>query len=227
MIDEQSEKILAGLYSPFAEKLRQLTSSLDGHWRVDEGCRSFAEQDAYFEQGRSRPGALITRDRAGYSGHNYGTVAHLVPTVEGAVVRDNAAFLQLANEATNLGLQWGGNDVTGKFIEMSRVEMVILTMDECRALFKSGGLPAVWEAFDAALGIPGDVETPGKPTPEVAAELKAEEQAEADEAETAPGEEFRTLEESMAVTDEGKPAIKQSPVVARREKNKTKAKDKK
>lgn len=162
MNDEQSEINLGKLYPPFAEKLRQLIAALGGNWIVDDGFRTFAEQGAYYQQGRSRPGALITRDRAGYSGHNYGTAAHLVPTVEGVVARDNATFLRLATEAVNLGLQWGGNDLSGKFIEMSRVEMVILSMDECLALFKKGQLPAVWAAFDAQLGIVSDAPTPEK-----------------------------------------------------------------
>lgn len=174
MIDEHSEAVLAQLYPPFAEKLRQLIGVLGENWRVDEGLRSFDEQGAYYAQGRSRPGALITRDRAGYSAHNYGTAAHVRPTVEGQVVSgNNAGFLALATEAINLGLEWGGNDPSGKFVEMSRVEIVILSMDECLALFKKGGLPAVWEAFNAKLGI-----VPEAPTAAVAEELKAEIRAE-------------------------------------------------
>lgn len=208
MIDEQSEQILAKLYPSFAEKLRQLIGVLGEGWRVDEGFRSFDEQGAYFAQGRSRPGALITRDRAGYSAHNYGSAAHLVPTVDGAAVRDNAAFLQLANEAANAGLQWGGNDLTGKFVEMSRVEMVILSMDECLVLFKTGGMPAVWAAFDQQLGIVKQEVVPEAPTEEVAAELEAEVGAE------------NVVEEPAEEVAE--PVKKKSPVVARREKAKNK-----
>lgn len=214
MSDEQSEINLAKLYPPFADKLRQLIAVLGGNWIVDDGFRSFAEQSAYYEQGRSRPGALITRDRAGYSAHNYGVAAHLLPTVEGVVARDNAAFLQLATEAANAGLQWGGNDLSGKFVEMSRVEMVILSMDECLALFKTGGLPAVWATFDAQLGIVKQEVVP-EPTPEVAAELAAEIPAEEAVVEVEPEPEV-----------DATPGKKKSPVVERRE-NAAKAKGKK
>lgn len=204
MIDERSEKILAGLYPPFVETLRQLLVALGEGWTVDEGFRSFAEQDAYFSQGRSRPGALITRDRAGYSGHCYGTVAHVRPAEA-----SNEQYFKLATEAKTLGLKWGGNDESGKFVEMSRVEMVILTMDECLALFKTGQLPGLWAAFDAKLGIVKQEVAP--PTPEVAAELKAE--VEAEEA-VEPATSTDGSEPSAVATD----ARPDSPVVARKKK---------
>lgn len=221
MIDEQSEQVLAKLYPPFAEKLRQLISVLGENWRVNEGFRSFDEQGAYFAQGRSRPGALITRDRAGYSGRCYGTVASLVPSVEGSVVRDNAAFLQLATEAQSLGLQWGGTDTTGKFVEMSRVEMVILSMDECLALFKTGGLSGLWAAFDAKIGVVKEEVVPEVPIEEVAAEPEIKSQAE--EAVESTAAEPETVEAAPEVPVATKP---DSPVVARKKKVAAKKKGK-
>lgn len=209
MIDEKSEKILAPLYSPFAEKLRQLIGALGPNWLVTEGLRSFAEQDAFYEQGRSRPGALTTRDRAGYSGHNYGTAAHVVPVTEDQVVRgDNDLYFKLATAARNLGLQWGGNDSTGKFVEMSRVEMVILTMDECLAIFKKGQLPAVWAAFDAKLGISKAPEPIVEPIAEPEAEVIADE-SEVEESDASPAIESEPETPEL-------PPQKDSPVVARR-----------
>lgn len=213
MIDEQSEAILGKLYPPFVEKLRQLVGILGESWRVIEGFRSFAEQDAYFEQGRSRPGAVITRDRAGYSGHCYGVVAHVVPTVDGRVAwDDNAAFLRLAVEAQKLGLAWGGT-WGDKLLEKSRVEMIILTMDECLALFKKG-LPILWAAFDAKLGVQSA-------EPVVA---ESEEVVAGEEALAAPEGNTGEVDAEVSV-DEGD--LKVSSVVARRKRAGKKATPKK
>jgi len=203
MIDETSQKKLARLYPPFAEKLRQLINVLGHNWRILEGFRSFEEQSAFFAQGRSRPGGLITRDRAGYSGHNYGVVAHIAPTVDGQVAwDDNEAFLRLTVEAKKVGLASGGT-WGSKFLEKSRVEMVILTMDESLALFKKGQLPAVWAAFDMKLRV---VVVPEPPTePELIAEVEVDE--------IAP-----VPEEPVVAAPEPPKKLQKSPVVLRREK---------
>lgn len=46
--------------------------------RFTDVLRSFAEQDAIFAQGRSRPGAIVTRARGGQSYHNYGLAVDVV-----------------------------------------------------------------------------------------------------------------------------------------------------
>ena len=169
-----NEDILSKLYPPFAEKLRALLAALGPEWIVIDGLRSFQEQDAFYEQGRSRPGGVITRDRAGYSGHNYGTVAHIVPAINGQIQwDDNEGFLRMMVEAKKLGLATGGA-WGDKFLEKSRVEMVVLSMDESLALFKRGYLPAVWAAFDSQLDInkPAE-EPPAEPASESAAEPEA------------------------------------------------------
>jgi peptidoglycan L-alanyl-D-glutamate endopeptidase CwlK len=43
-----------------------------GEIRITQGLRTFAEQDALYAQGRTQPGAIVTRARGGYSYHNYG-----------------------------------------------------------------------------------------------------------------------------------------------------------
>ncbi len=40
--------------------------------RIISGTRSYAEQNALYEQGRSRPGRIVTNARGGYSNHNFG-----------------------------------------------------------------------------------------------------------------------------------------------------------
>ncbi len=40
--------------------------------RVVQGLRTFAEQDALYAQGRTKPGAIVTKAKGGFSNHNYG-----------------------------------------------------------------------------------------------------------------------------------------------------------
>lgn len=40
--------------------------------RIVQGLRCFAEQDAFYAQGRTKPGARVTNSKGGQSYHNYG-----------------------------------------------------------------------------------------------------------------------------------------------------------
>ena len=40
--------------------------------RVVQGLRTFAEQDALYAQGRTKPGPIVTKAKGGFSNHNYG-----------------------------------------------------------------------------------------------------------------------------------------------------------
>ena len=40
--------------------------------RIVQGLRTFAEQDALYAQGRTKPGAKVTNAKGGYSYHNFG-----------------------------------------------------------------------------------------------------------------------------------------------------------
>ena len=41
--------------------------------RIVQGLRTFPEQQAFYDQGRSKPGPRVTNSKAGQSYHNYGT----------------------------------------------------------------------------------------------------------------------------------------------------------
>lgn len=81
---------------------------------VTEGYRSAAEQDALYEQGRTKPGAIVTYKRGGESKHN------LVPTraLDVAFLLDNGQVswsAELARrfaglmKAASAAVCWGGD----------------------------------------------------------------------------------------------------------------------
>jgi len=110
---------------------------------VVQGLRTFAEQDALFAQGRTKPGQVVTQARGGQSNHNYGLAVDLCPFVDGKPQwNDNQGFIRIGAEAVKQGLQWGGD--WKKFIDKPHVQIGGLTVAQCSALFKKGGLESVW-----------------------------------------------------------------------------------
>jgi len=80
--------------------------------RLQEGFRSPERQAELYAQGRTRPGAIVTKAGPGQSNHNYGVAFDVVP---GAVIGkpnwdpENPAWAQLGQIGKNLGLEWGGD----------------------------------------------------------------------------------------------------------------------
>lgn len=112
---------------------------------VVSGLRTYAEQDALYAQGRTKPGNIVTKAKAGYSNHNFGLACDLCPMVDGKYDwNNNGTFLLIGAQAQYQLLEWGG--AWKKFIDKPHVQLhTPMTLAECRQLFKKGGLPAVWE----------------------------------------------------------------------------------
>lgn len=118
---------------------------------VTQGLRTFAEQDALYAKGRTKPGPIVTQARGGQSNHNYGLAVDLCPFVDGKPDW-NAPFrlwLLIGNAARLYGLEWGGN--WKKFLDKPHVQLSTLTIAQCQTLYKKGGLPLVWERASKSL----------------------------------------------------------------------------
>lgn len=62
----------------FCMDVDALLSADPATWYVTSGFRGFAEQTALYAQGRTRPGPVVTKARAGQSAHNYGRAIDVV-----------------------------------------------------------------------------------------------------------------------------------------------------
>lgn len=78
--------------------------------------RTFTEQDAIYQQGRTKPGAIVSNAKAGQSIHNYRRAADLFVIIGGKGVWERQYFQKIWNEAVKpenaldkKGLAWGGN----------------------------------------------------------------------------------------------------------------------
>ena len=74
---------------------------------VTETYRSQARQTYLYEQGRTRPGQIVTNvKKVGY--HNSGNAWDICKNVKGQEYNDNAFFAKCGEIAKSLGIEWGG-----------------------------------------------------------------------------------------------------------------------
>ncbi len=90
---------------------KQLTNGVRRPSRrfVISGLRAYEEQNDLYEQGRSKPGKIVTNARAGFSNHNFG-IAFDVGVFEGTKYLDESPkYKAIGALGIELGLEWGGN----------------------------------------------------------------------------------------------------------------------
>lgn len=74
---------------------------------VTETYRSQARQSYLYEQGRSRPGKIVTNvKKVGY--HNTGNAWDICKNVKGQEYSDSTFFAKCGEIAKSLGIEWGG-----------------------------------------------------------------------------------------------------------------------
>lgn len=91
--------------------LPEVNKATGRDWRVVQGRRTIAEQNALYAQGRTTPGEIVTKAPGGSSAHNYGLAADLAPMKkDGSDIDWNAPqtlFKQMADIAESHGLVAG------------------------------------------------------------------------------------------------------------------------
>lgn len=82
---------------------------------IISGLRSWQQQSALYAQGRTKPGRIVTKARAGSSWHNYGLAIDLGLFAggkyldEAAPARAEKVYRDLGALASTLGIEWAGN----------------------------------------------------------------------------------------------------------------------
>jgi peptidoglycan L-alanyl-D-glutamate endopeptidase CwlK len=111
-VDARSERNIATLLPevrPIARALVQKAAQAGIRIKVISALRTYAEQDALYAQGRTRPGRRVTNARGGWSNHNFG-IAFDVGVFEGAAyVPRSAKYKAVGALGMDLGLEWGGS----------------------------------------------------------------------------------------------------------------------
>jgi peptidoglycan L-alanyl-D-glutamate endopeptidase CwlK len=156
-MDAPSEEKLAQVHPVLATKVRAandaLIASTGNGLRVAQGLRTYAEQEALYEQGRSEPGSIVTNAPGGYSNHNFGMAVDCYPFTAGdAGALDwngsDPEFLAMVAALKAQGLVWGGDwkSITDKpHFQLAGVPVSPTPAD--RKAFAAGGLSNVWEQY--------------------------------------------------------------------------------
>lgn len=75
-----------------------------------QGVRTFAQQQALYNQGRTTPGQIVTKAKAGQSYHNYCLAGDFCPyNSDGKTLNWEYDFKLLEPIALKYGITWGGN----------------------------------------------------------------------------------------------------------------------
>ena len=115
-VDSRSERNIATLLPevrPYARALVHKAAAAGITIKVIDGSRTYAEQDALYAQGRTKPGDVVTKAKGGESNHNFG-LAFDIGVFEGGRYLtgepgDSAKYKAVGVLGTELGLDWGGN----------------------------------------------------------------------------------------------------------------------
>lgn len=75
--------------------------------RVTQGLRTFEEQQALYDMGRTKPGKIVTKAKAGQSYHQYGLAVDLVEIVNNGLDW-NYDMSKLLPYAEKYDIDWGG-----------------------------------------------------------------------------------------------------------------------
>jgi peptidoglycan LD-endopeptidase CwlK len=110
-VDDRSETVIAALQpevQTYARTLVHRAAAMGVDARVISGLRTYAEQDALFAQGRTRPGQRVTNAKGGESNHNFG-IAFDIGVFHGKnYLPESPAYDIVGALGRSIGLEWGG-----------------------------------------------------------------------------------------------------------------------
>ena len=114
--DERTEKNIATLHQRVQAKAREfmkqavpLMEQLGATVKIICGNRTYAEQDALYAQGRTKPGRIVTNARGGQSNHNFGTAWDVGIFKDGKYLDESPLYKTLGRVGESIGLEWGGS----------------------------------------------------------------------------------------------------------------------
>lgn len=112
LADQRSEQNIATLLPPVQPMARALIAAAATAGiaiKIISGTRTYEEQDALYEQGRSTAGRIVTNARGGYSNHNFGVAFDIGVFEGGRYLDESPAYKTVGALGKQLGLEWGGD----------------------------------------------------------------------------------------------------------------------
>lgn len=154
-MDAASEARLARVNPQLANRIRLMAAELKKQGitiMAVSGLRTFAEQDALYAQGRTKPGSIVTNARGGQSLHNYGLAVDVVPVNGNGQPNWNASeatWQKIGAAGKKQGMEWGGDWKSFKdrpHFQMTAGKSVSTLLSEYRA--NGGNLPKIWNGVN-------------------------------------------------------------------------------
>lgn len=119
-VSERSNQLLSGLHpsiQPLAQKLLAAAAQQGISLVINQGVRTYAEQDALYAKGRTEPGGVVTGTKGGESWHNFGLafdVAMVSPGPKPPIGSPSwppgkDTWSTVGALGQSVGLVWGGN----------------------------------------------------------------------------------------------------------------------
>lgn len=111
-VDAASEEMIANLKSPvqlMARSLVQKAHMAGIKIKIIRGYRSYEEQDALYAQGRTTPGEIATKIKAGYCNYNFGIAFDFAVFEGSTLLLDSPKYKAVGVLGMDMGLDWGGN----------------------------------------------------------------------------------------------------------------------
>jgi LysM repeat protein len=170
-LDPKSESLLAGVDPILAQRARLVLAALIAKGidaRIISGLRTYAEQGALFAKHDG-----TTHARGGQSNHNFGLACDIGIFVNGKYLQDGPQYNLIQAEAHAARLESGADwkHINDRPHIQLKSDLIIngSPTNECRKLFQTGGLPAVYAHVNATVGL--GTTTPPAPAPATDADV--------------------------------------------------------
>jgi len=112
--DRRIKKLHPLVKATFIQFIIRAEQELGKQLRITSALRTIKEQNKLYEQGRTRPGKIVTNAKGGKSYHNFGLAVDIVEIKKGKALWTNPDWDKIAELGKNLGLEWGGDWVSIK-----------------------------------------------------------------------------------------------------------------
>lgn len=126
MVDKVTQDRISKLHPSVRDEVTKIIEEINTKFltgrakvRIAQGLRTFAEQDALYAQGRTKPGKKVTNVKGGQSVHNYGFAVDIVLIIDGKEASwdtkkdwdgDKVAdWDECVKVFAKYGWSWGGN----------------------------------------------------------------------------------------------------------------------
>lgn len=102
-------KLLHPILKIRALKHKKLCKEVGISLRIYMTRRSMAEQKGLYDQGRTKPGKIVTNAKPGYSWHNFDLAYDCVEIKDGKALWNNQNWNKIGELGKKCGLEWGGD----------------------------------------------------------------------------------------------------------------------